>query len=194
MKKIEKKVNNDDDKFVILEKYKGLDTLNKILICMYVLIFLTIVNIALPYVLLWIDSSKYNNVSKNGEYDTSMFNEIDIDGLSELMNNKNTQVLFICSPNYKECVDFLPTIQIAQNEYGYTTYYLQADMLNSEEAQKILLEYDNSDEFIRKSLGQIPLVLSVKNGKMVQGWVGVSGVEDFREFLTNSGISKKNKQ
>ena len=182
---------NDDDKFVILEKYKGLDTLNKILICMYVLIFLIIVNIALPYILVWVENSKYKNVSKNGEYDTSMFNEIDIDGLVELQSNKSTQVLFICSANYKECVDFLPTIQIAQNEYGYTTYYLQADLLNSEESQKELLAFDNTDEFIRKSLGHIPMVISVKNGKLVQGWVGVSNVSDFEEFLTNSGITKK---
>ena len=158
---------------------------------MYVLIFITIVNIALPYILLWIENSNYKNVSKNGEYNTSMFNEIGIDGLEELQKNSSTQVLFICSENYQECVDFLPTMQIAQNEYGYKTYYLQADLLNSEEAQKVLLAYDNSDEFIRKALGQIPLVISVKNGKMVQGWVGVSNVNDFREFLKNSGIVKK---
>ena len=190
MKKI-KNIENDDDKFVIFEKYKGLDTLNKILICMYILIFLTIVNIALPYILLWIENNSYKNVSKNGEYNTSMFNEIGLDGLEELKSNSQTQVLFICSANYKECVDFLPTVQIAQNEYGYTTYYLQADVLNSEEAQKLLLEFDNKDEFIRKALGQIPLVLSVKNGKMVQGWVGVSNVNDFRQFIEASGIQKK---
>ena len=182
---------NDDDKFVILEKYKGLDTLNKILICMYVLIFLTIVNIALPYIIVFIQNHTYDNVSKNGEYDTSMFNEIGIDELEELQNNNNTEVLFICSENYKECVDFLPTIQIAQNEFGYKTYYLRADLLNSEEAQKVLLQYDNSDEFIRKALGQIPMVISVKKGKLVQGWVGVSNVNDFTEFLKNSGITKK---
>ena len=189
MKKIGKK--DDDDKFVIFEKYKGLDTLNKILICMYVLIFLTIVNIALPYIILWIENSSYKNVSKNGEYDTSMFNEIGLDGLEELQKNGETQVLFICSENYKECVDFLPTIQIAQNEFGYKTYYIRADVLNSEEAQKLLLSYDNKDEFIRKALGQLPMVISVRNGKMVQGWVGVSGIKDFREFIKNSGITKK---
>ena len=188
MKKTIKKID-DDDKIVILEKYKGLDTLNKILICMYILIFLSILNISLPYIIKLVDKlTDKNTTAEKGVYDVSMFNVITGSDIANYGNTKDVRVLFICHQDYKECQDFLPVVQEAQKEYGYTTDYLSADELNYDEVRNNLLKYDNDDKFIEKVMGGIPIVLTIKNNKLVQGWVGVSNINDFKVFLNNSGI------
>ncbi len=183
-----KKVIDEDDEIKFLKKYRSLDVSNKILICMYILIVLTIINMVLPYIVAFISSKTLS--AANGKYDTSMFKTIKGSDIKELGSKDKAQVLFICSENYQECHDFIGTIQQAQQENGYVTNYLVADELNIEDNVNALLEYDNDKEFISKSLGQVPIVLVLKEGKLVEGWTGVSSYDNFKDFLKHAEVIK----
>lgn len=183
-----KKVIDEDDEIKFLKKYRSLDVSNKILICMYILIVLTIINMVLPYIVAFISSKTLS--ATNGKYDTSMFKTIKGSDIKELGSKDKAQVLFICSENYQECHDFIGTIQQAQQENGYVTNYLVADELNIEDNVNALLEYDNDKEFISKSLGQVPIVLVLKEGKLVEGWTGVSSYDNFKDFLKHAEVIK----
>lgn len=190
--KIDKKkittTSDEEDEFKLISNYRNLEVNNKILICMYILIVLTIINIALPYIVAFIGSHVIS--STNGKYDTSMFKNIKGDAIEKVGSKDKEEVLFICSENYQECHDFIGTVQRAQSQYKFDVNYLPADELNIEDSANALLEYDNEKEFIKKSLGQVPIILVLKDGELVEGWTGVSSYENFQEFLKISGVIK----
>ena len=183
-----KKVIDEEDEIKVLNKYKNLDVSNKILICLYILIILTIINIVLPYIVAFVSSRAINN--NGGKYDTSMFKTINGSDIEKIGSKEETAVLFICSENYQECHDFIGTVRQAQDEYKFVTNYLVADELNIEDNVNALLEYDNEKEFIKNSLGQLPIVLVLKDGKLVEGWAGVSSYDNFKDFLRHAKVIK----
>lgn len=184
-----KKSLSDEDEIKFLKKYKNLDVSNKILICLYVLIFLTILNMVLPYILAFV-SNKFLVNNGGGKYDTSMFNAISGADIEDIGSGEEPSLLFVCSENYQECRDFIGIMQQAQYDFGYVTNYLVADDLNIEDNVNALLEYDNKKEFIKDSLGQLPIVLVLKEGELVEGWTGVSSYDNFKDFLKISGMIK----
>lgn len=189
MNKKEINKNIDDDEIKIFKNYVNLDVQNKILICLYVLIILMIINIVLPYVVSYFQNRDTTKISKNGEYDVSSFNEITINNIETLASSKEVEVLFICTENDANCVDFLPTVQKAQKEYGYKTNYLNIETLSIED-KDVLLKYDK-DDFIKNTFGSVPMVITIKNNKIVEGWVGISNYEDFKDFLEHSNVKKQ---
>ena len=178
-----KKIDKDDE-IRFLSKYRQLDVSNKILICLYVLIVLTILNMILPYLVVYIES----NLNKVDVYSTSDFNTITGSGIPNLGKTSGKDVLFICSENYQECHEFINVVKKAQKQYGFKTYYLKADELNDEENRNMLIEFDNDEEFISSIMGQIPIVLVLSEDHLVEGWVGVSNYENYVDFLKKSEV------
>lgn len=183
-----KKVIDEDDEIRFLKKYRNLDVSNKILICLYVLIILTIINMVLPYLVAFISSKVIAGTS--GKYDTSMFKSISGADIANLGSEEKAEVLFVCNENYQECHDFIGTVQQAQSDYGFKVNYLNAEDLNIEDNVNALLEYDNDKDFISKSLGQVPIVLVLKDGSLVEGWTGVSSYDNFKDFLRHANVIK----
>jgi len=87
--------NIDDDEIKIFKNYVNLDVQNKILICLYVLIILMIINIALPYVVSYFQNRDTTKISKNGEYDVSDFNEITINDVETLAGSKDVSIIHL---------------------------------------------------------------------------------------------------
>lgn len=185
--KEEKKSINDEDEIKFLKKYRNLDVSNKILICLYILIILTIINMVLPYIVAFV-SNKFLVNKNSSKYDTSMFKTISGADIEDIGSSDQPTLLFVCSENYQECHDFIGVMQQAQYDYGYVTNYLVADDLNIEDNVNALLEYDNDKKFIKDSLGQLPIVLVLKDGKLIEGWTGVSSYDNFKDFLKISGM------
>ena len=182
-----KKTVDKDDEIKVLSKYKNLSIQKRILICMYILIILTIISMILPYVVSYFQM-KY--IEEKNTYDTSSFKNITRLGISNLGRTNGKDVLFICSENYQECHDFINTVNKAQSEYNFVTYYLKADELNNEEAINSLLKFDNDKKFIASIIGQIPIVLVLSEEKLVEGWVGVSSYENYLDFLKKCSVIK----
>lgn len=185
-----KKVKDNDDEIKIFEKYKKMDTQNKILICLYIIIFLMVINLIKPYIEKLFESN--NSIESSNDvldYDISDFKQISIDDFDDVAKSSKTQVVFIGDSSNQNCVNFLPILKQAQNDYGYETKYLDIGELNSDNAKNILMKYEK-EGFLEKTYGSTPMVLTLKSGKMIQGWVGFASYNEFKDFLNNSGLKK----
>lgn len=185
-----KKIKDNDDEIKIFEKYKKMDVQNKILVCLYIIIVLMVINIVKPYIEKLFENNNSSVTNQDIlEYDVSDFNLISIDELDSIAKNSKTQVVFIGDSSNQNCINFLPILKQAQNDYGYKTNYLDISELDSEDAKNILMKYEKED-FLEKTYGTTPMVLTLKSGKLVQGWVGFASYNEFQEFLNNSGLKK----
>lgn len=177
--------------------------LEKLVKCAYVIIALLAINTIILFISN-IDSnnnrtnsSSYsdNNTTENtgseetAEYDVSMMNSVDMNGLLKLFDSKETQVVYLGRATCGYCVKFLPTLQKAQADYGYTTNYLDITTVSDDDVNK-LLEKDNDEGFLKENYGATPMVILVRDGKMVDTWVGYSEYDSFAQFLEKNDFSK----
>lgn len=165
--------------------------LHKLLVCAYIIIALLTVNtIILLATNIHVSSDKKDTtVESSGEYDVSMMNNVDMDKLLDLFDSKENQVVYLGRETCGFCVQFLPVLQQAQEEYGYTTNYLDITTVTTDDVNK-LLKKDNDEKFLEENYGSTPMVLIVKNGKLVDTWVGYSEYDEFAQFLEKNGFKK----
>lgn len=173
--------------------------LEKLVKCAYVIIALLAIN-TLILLISNIDSNDDKrsttspNTTENTEstatdYDVSMMDSVDMDKLIDLFDSKETQVVYLGRATCGYCVQFLPTLQQAQQDYGYTTHYLDITTVSEDDVSR-LLEKDNEDGFLKENYGATPMVFLVKDGKMVDTWVGYSEYDSFAQFLEKNGFEK----
>lgn len=173
--------------------------LKKLLKCAYVIIGL-LVAIVLILLVSNVKITTNNNTtsaSEEGEdytaYDVSMFKTVKFDELVDLFDSKETQVVYVGRATCGYCVKFLPNLQQAQKEFGYKTNYYDIGELSSADLEgnvKDLAKFDNEEKFIELNLGSTPMVLLVRDGKLVDGWVGYAEYDQFASFLTENGFKK----
>lgn len=124
----------------------------------------------------------------NPEYDTSMFEEINASKFIELFNGSEQSLIYIGRPGCGYCVQFLPSLQKAQDEFGYKTYYLDIDTITDEEYYEI----SGLNEFLENNFGFTPMVLVVQNGQIAgEGWVGYNEYDAFKTYLESIGYQAK---
>lgn len=170
------------------------EMLKKILVCARVLIVFAVINTILLLIAVG-DSSGSSSSSSNSssgssesssEYDVSMFDAISASDFIKLFSDKDsgTNVIYLGRESCSYCVAFLPTMQKAQSEIGYTTKYLDITTVEDDEATEI----EGLNDFLKENYGSTPLVIVTKDGKYVDGWVGYGEYDDFVEFLNNAGV------
>lgn len=169
------------------------ETLSKILKCLYVLIVIMIINTIVLIAGISGNGSSKNDENQttteeeNTEYDVSMFTSIDADGMVSAFNSSDMQVIYLGRATCGYCVQFLPTLQQAQSEFGYTTLYLDITTVSEDDLTKIIAL---DEEFFNEYYGSTPLILLVKDGKIVDSQVGYSDYDTFASLLTKNGFSK----
>lgn len=189
--KQENQKNDEDDKIEVFEKYKNLSVDKKKLYCLYLIIIILIIQTALPYIFKTSNTIYISNGSGEYiEYDISKFKKINYTDIPYIANSSETQLVFIGACNDINCASFIPVLKQAQDDYGYKTNYIDIKNI-TEEGKNIILQFDTEDKFIEKAFGQVPMILTFKNGKMIQGWVGYSDYNTFKEFLEKSGFKNK---
>lgn len=169
----------------------------KILISVRVLIVFAIINTILLLIAVGEPASKSNSSSadatststsseENTEYDVSMFDAISGSDFIKLFKDKKSgvNVIYLGRSTCHYCVQFLPTLQKAQKELGYTTKYLDVTTVSESDASTI----SGLNDFLTENYGSTPLVVVTKNGKFVNGWVGYGEYDDFVSFLNKAGI------
>lgn len=122
--------------------------------------------------------------TETGEYDVSMFETIDLDGLKDTFNSDEIEVVYFGRPTCSYCVQFLPVLQKAQSEFGYTTKYVDISTISEDDAEEI----KDMDDFLNENYGTTPLVILVKDGKLIEGHIGYAEYDTFVEFLNDNGI------
>lgn len=177
--------------------------LNKI----YKLLKLIVILFSATLIVLSIGVSSYINNNKksettteseyNTDYDVSMFKEIKA---SELKKNTNDlSVVYIGRSTCSWCAAFLPRLWEAQEEYGYKTLYIDIakimDFTNNGEildqkAYNIMINLTgkNYETYVKDNFGATPMILIMKNNKIVGAQTGYSEYEEFKKVLNEAGI------
>ena len=173
------------------------EILRKILICIYVLIVLVAINTVINISKNVTISSSSENTEKteetgstNTDYDVSMFKKVTPEEAVKAFDSDKLQVIYIGRETCGYCVQFLPTLQQAQKDYGYKTLYLDITTVTTEDQQNAIMKFDNDEKFLSQNFGATPMVLLVKDGKLVDGWVGYSEYDAFATFLEENGLEK----
>lgn len=144
-----------------------------------------------------IEETNTPNNSQN-TYDVSMFNSLSPSEILKKIKSGEEIILFIGQENCTYCKKMLPTIQQAQNNYGYKTTYLNiatSGLTSSNEYKELtsLLDIEKTVNGETKKFGEFqytPMVAILRNGKMVDGMIGYNTYENFAKFLESAGIKK----
>lgn len=145
-------------------------------------------------------SSDETTTTESTEYDVSTFNEISAADISNFKKN-TTYVVYIGRLGCSWCIKMLPNIKQAQEEYGYTTQYIDISKIIDYSTETIIdqdaydimtsLESASDDvEAVSKEFGATPMMLVIKNGKVIANQVGYSDYATYATFLESAGISK----
>lgn len=133
----------------------------------------------------------------NTDYDVSMFEEIKASDVKN-KTKKDIQVIYIGRSTCSWCAAFLPTLWEAQEKYGYTTLYIDIakiidfstgsvtdqdsfDTLNA-------LKGNGYETYMEENFGATPMVLIVKDNKIIGASTGYSEYEAFVKVLNDAGI------
>lgn len=140
-----------------------------------------------------------NESEYNTNYDVSMFKEITASYLKHETKGR-LSVVYIGRSTCVWCSAFLPNLWEAQEKYGYTTLYIDIAKIMDFEKGGITDQssYDimtkltgkGYEDYVEKNFGSTPMILIMKDNKIVGAQTGYSEYEEFEKFLNNSGINK----
>lgn len=120
------------------------------------------------------------------EYNVSKFTAIDAEGLETAFNGKNLSVVLLARETCSYCVKFSPVINQANTEYKLKTLYLDITKPDSAGVAKIKA----LDTFFNTNYGRTPIVVLVKDGKVIDSQIGYSDYATFASFLEKNGFKK----
>ncbi len=129
--------------------------------------------------------------------DTSMFKVLTLDDTLKLFDDDSAKLLVISVSTCSATINYTPSLQIAQAKYGYTTYYLELDDLDSESEQftklmdKLDMDYNFKGNVQKFSyfIGSTPMTIIIKNKKMVFGYIGSMNTETLKALTNTYGVS-----
>lgn len=173
---------------------ENVGTLNKIKNALYAIMALLMINIFVTIIVNGDPKEEETDTTdqtivqnQEAEYDVSMFETIDTEGLKEAFDSEEAQVVYFGRATCSYCVQFIPVLTQAQEEFGYTTLYVDVSTVDEDAAEEI----KGLDSFLEENYGTTPLTIIVKDGELVEGYVGYAEYEDFSKFLTDNGVEAK---
>ena len=165
------------------------EVLGKILICLYVVIALLAINTIVvivknsssePKVTETPESDEGNEV----EYDVSKMQTATVDEVLKMFENKEKKVLYFGRKNCGACISFVPTLNKAQEDRGYTTVYIDINTvdtttdsfktLQKKLDKKTTINENGKDvtDTFGNFYGYTPTIIVIDNGKMQGGIIG----------------------
>ena len=130
-----------------------------------------------------------NTGTEDNEYDVSMFTEISAEELVNLFYSEEKSLIYIGRPTCGYCVAFLPSLQQAQKELGYQTYYYDISNVTDDQYNAIT----GLNDFMANNFGYTPMVIVVQGGQILsadgsgEGWVGYAEYDAFKSYLQALG-------
>lgn len=135
----------------------------------------------------------------NTKYDVSMFKEITASDIKNETKDK-LSVVYIGRETCGWCAAFLPNLWQAQDEYGYLTLYVDIakiiDFSNGgvldQDSYDILssITGDGYEDYMETNLGSTPMILIMKDNKIIGAQTGYSEYDTFAGVLNDAGITK----
>lgn len=143
------------------------------------------------------NNTQESETEYNTNYDVSMFKEIEAEDLKDETKGK-LRVVYIGRETCGWCAAFLPNLWIAQEDYKFETLYIDiakiidfsnGNIIDQEEYDTLSSltgkEYEN---YMKENLGATPMILIMKDNKIVGAQTGYSEYENFETILNNAGI------
>lgn len=183
----------------ILEKlYKSILKLGRIIV---VLLAVILIVLTIGVSKLYTNSSETTTNTEesdyNTDYDVSMFKEIKASEISKETKGK-LSVIYVGRETCSWCAAFLPNLWQAQEEYGYTTLYVdiakiidfENNSIKDEDAYNVMMSLtgDNYDEYMEENFGATPMILIMKDNKIINAQTGYSEYDTFKTVLNDAGI------
>lgn len=224
-KKVKKLANpeiTEDDDYVELTVEDRIVNIEKRTNTIFVLVLITIVAILLNTIVM-VNRTTVNktvteeetNQSSNSGYDTSKFDEITGDEIEKLSKD-NTIVVLIARQTCSYCSLYAPIITEAQEQYGFTTKYIDlTKMIDMSSSSLVVTDEDSYEglfnvgadkkcvstavdqsgneipcsDFIEKEFGATPLTLIIRDNKLVYAIAGYVDATTLSSALEASGFS-----
>lgn len=164
------------------------EKVKRIEVVIYIILVLVIINTIALFVSLK-DKESEEQVTitqEETEYDVSMFKTIDTNAFIDAYNGSELQVVYFGRSTCGYCVKMLPVLQQAQKEYGYKTLYVDITTVDSASQEKIKA----LDTFFDENYGRTPMIVLVKEGKIVDKQMGYTEYSSFAQLLENNGYNK----
>lgn len=128
-------------------------------------------------------------------YDVSKFNELDINNVLSLFEQKDLAVIYMGRESCHFCVQYVPILNAVQEELGFKTYYLDTLKIDvtSENYDKFIAKLDKKYEMdgenktlgeFYKTYGYTPITIIIKNGKMIDGHIGYTEKNALKELVS----------
>ena len=165
-------------------------------IAIYVIIIVTIV---LSYIIAFKPFTKTTpSTMEEIEYDTSMFNVVDLDGANDIFSSNQNQLLFIGRKTCSVCQQFIKSLQIAISRDDFYVSYLDLESIDTstEAYQEFVskLDYEYTYDTVTAPFGEFmgatPMIIIVKNNKMVFGVLGSLSSDSILTIVNQYGINK----
>ena len=138
------------------------------------------------------EESEYNT-----EYDVSMFDEIKANDIKS-KTKKDAKIVYIGRETCSWCAAFLPNLWEAQEEFGYKTLYIDiakiidfstGDIIDQDSFDILNdLTGEGYEEYMSENFGATPMVLIIKNNKIIGAHTGYSEYDAFKTVLNDAGI------
>ena len=120
------------------------------------------------------------NPSETVLFDTSSFNVVTSKDVLEFLDEKEARMIVIGSKKCSATEYFVPIMEISQAKGEYTINYLELldedpkssefkDLVNELD---IVINYEGEEKELKEYMGSTPMIIIIKNKKIVYGTVG----------------------
>ncbi len=128
----------------------------------------------------------YATTDEFSEDEQAELNEIDVDKYIQLKNGKDVSVIYIARPDCSHCIVQTPRMKYIKYKYQVEINYLNTNAFSDDGS-----DYDKviaSDTYFKDNELGTPLILIVKEGKILDKIEGESPVEDVVTLFSKNGL------
>ena len=158
-------------------------------------IYLVLITCLTIGLIIWFTQNN-SEIKEEYQFDTSMFNIVDVSGANKLFETDEPKVLLIGKQGCSACYNFVPTLQIAMAKYHFNVNYLDLSDIDIDSTEyKLLLEkldfeYTLNDKkgIFSDFMGTTPMFIIIKDNKMVYGYIGTMSQTVVKTMVSKYGV------
>lgn len=136
------------------------------------------------------------NPSETVLFDTSSFNVVTSKDVLEFLDEKEARMIVIGSKKCSATEYFVPIMEISQAKGEYTINYLELldedpkssefkDLVNELD---IVINYEGEAKELKEYMGSTPMIIIIKNKKIVYGTVGTISENALTQLANTYGV------
>ena len=138
--------------------------------------------------------SEVGNILENAQNESAAaeqaekkeFTEINVDKYLEYIAGSEAKIILFARPTCQYCQIAEPILKVINKVYDLEINYVNTDEFTEDDQKRVL----DSDEFFNDGFGT-PLLLVVKDNKIVDKVDGLTDTAHYVEFFTNNGFIKE---